>query len=358
MSDLSAHLALPYLAPSQAQKHVTHNEALQILDAVVQLGVRDRDQALPPAAPATGDRHIVPAGASGVWSGQDNHVALWTGVAWTFLAPRAGWRAWVEAEEAEVTWHGGAWAEVRALDNLDMLGVNTSADALNRLAVSSEATLLTHAGSGHQLKINKSATADTASLLFQSDWSGRAEMGLAGDDGWSIKVSPDGSTWTKALALDPTTGHASGTAVQAAPDDTTPGRLMRADYGFGPGNVLGTVTQAGGQPTGALIERGSNANGTYLRFADGTQICTTEITGVDVTNAVGGFYKSGNLTWNFPAVFSENSWTGGGRIKDSSSGIAVHVTGGGVTSPSAITAYCTTSPVNRTLCLFAIGLWF
>ncbi|ETU80520.1 hypothetical protein Q094_06066, partial [Pseudomonas aeruginosa PS42] len=43
---------------------------------------------------------------------------------------------------------------------------------------------------------------------------------------------------------------------------------------FHTGNILGTVSQSGGAPTGAIIERGSNANGEYVRFADGTQICT------------------------------------------------------------------------------------
>jgi hypothetical protein len=37
MSNTSTHLALPYIVPAQAQKHVTHNEALYILDAIVQL---------------------------------------------------------------------------------------------------------------------------------------------------------------------------------------------------------------------------------------------------------------------------------------------------------------------------------
>ena len=41
--------------------------------------------------------------------------------------------------------------------------------------------------------------------------------------------------------------------------------------------LLGTVSQSGGVPTGAIIERGSNVNGEYVRFADGTQICTTTV---------------------------------------------------------------------------------
>jgi hypothetical protein len=65
MSDVSAVLALPYIQPSQAQKHVTHNEALRTLDVIVQLAVLDRTRTAPPGAAAIGDRHIVAAGATG-----------------------------------------------------------------------------------------------------------------------------------------------------------------------------------------------------------------------------------------------------------------------------------------------------
>ena len=73
-----------------------------------------------------------------------------------------------------------------------MIGINATADATNRLAVKSAATLFDNAGAGHQHKINKAAAGDTASLLFQAGSSGRAEMGLAGDDNFHVKVSADG----------------------------------------------------------------------------------------------------------------------------------------------------------------------
>ncbi len=74
----TTHLQLPWILASQAQKHVTHNEALRILDGIVQLSVRDRDLAAPPASPADGDRYIVGSGATGDWAGWDGDVALWT----------------------------------------------------------------------------------------------------------------------------------------------------------------------------------------------------------------------------------------------------------------------------------------
>jgi len=58
--------------------------------------------------------------------------------------------------------------------------------------------------------------------------------------------------------------------------------------------LLGTVSQASGVPTGSVFERGSNANGEYVRFADGTQICTFKLTAS----------TSAGVTWTFPAAFS------------------------------------------------------
>jgi hypothetical protein len=77
MSDNTTHLLLPYIFAAQAQKHVTHNEALRLLDAMVQLAVLDRTRTAPPASPADGDRHIVASGASKLWAGWDLNVAYW-----------------------------------------------------------------------------------------------------------------------------------------------------------------------------------------------------------------------------------------------------------------------------------------
>ena len=109
MSDATTHLLLPYILAAQAQKHVTHNEALRILDGLVQLSVLDRDLAAPPASPADGDRYIVASGATGDWAGWDLNVALWTDGAWLRLPPRTGWRAWVDDEGLLLVYDGATW---------------------------------------------------------------------------------------------------------------------------------------------------------------------------------------------------------------------------------------------------------
>jgi len=109
MSDITTHLLLPYILASQAQKHVTHNEALRLLDAMVQLSVLDRTRTTPPASPVDGDRHIVASGATGLWTGWDLNVAFWVDGVWMRLVPRPGSLAWIAAEQAFAVWNGSNW---------------------------------------------------------------------------------------------------------------------------------------------------------------------------------------------------------------------------------------------------------
>ncbi|WEX10236.1 DUF2793 domain-containing protein [Chelativorans sp. AA-79] len=207
MSEETPNLNLPYIMPSQAQKHVTHNEAIRALDALVQIGVLGRGVQSPPDAPAEGARYIVGDAPAEGWEGQAGRIAAFQDGAWAFYAPRAGWLAYVASESLLVVHDGAEWQAVRSglstedLRNLEGVGVNAAPDAVNRLAVSAPATLFSHEGAGHQVKVNKNAAADTASLLFQTGWSGRAEMGLAGNDDFSVKVSADGAAWFTGLTV-------------------------------------------------------------------------------------------------------------------------------------------------------------
>ncbi len=296
----SERLSLPYLLPSQAQKHVTHNEALQRLDILVQLAVTSFEATTPPSLPEDGEVHALGAAPTGAWAGHADELAAWADGSWYFIAPQEGWQAIDKTAGVLQIRTASGWepAALPDLNNLAGAGINASYDVTNRLSVSAPATLLNHEGAGHQLKLNKSGATDTASLLFQTDWSGRAEMGTAGTDAFTIKVSADGSAWTTALGFDGASGIASGAAVQQDSEDTTAGRLARADYAFSPGNLLAPVTQSGGVPTGGVIERGSNSNGEYVRFADGTQICMHLMQVGYTTSGV----CSGN--WVFPMAFS------------------------------------------------------
>ncbi|SFB04392.1 Protein of unknown function [Poseidonocella pacifica] len=205
MTETSPTLQLPYIQPAQAQKHVTHNEALRVLDALIQLSVVDAALTSPPVTPEMGSRYIVASGATGEWAGQDHAVTLFGPTGWEFHAPQPGWRADDQVNGTTLRFDGVSWTPL-ATRETDRLGVNTAADDTTRLSVSADATALSHAGGSHHLKINKAQETETASLLLQAGWSGRAELGTAGNDDFSIKVSADGSAWSEALRVDAADG--------------------------------------------------------------------------------------------------------------------------------------------------------
>ncbi|PYE84520.1 DUF2793 domain-containing protein [Pseudoroseicyclus aestuarii] len=300
MPDTTANLGLPVLQPAQAQKHVTHNEALERLDALVMPVVQDRDRTAPPAEPAPGQRHIVAAGAAGAWTGQDGAVAVFSNGGWLFLRPAPGWQLRCLAEDAALVFGAGTWSVAGSTGTgggaarQEMLGLNTDADATNRLAVAADATLLTHEGAGHQLKLNKAAPGDTASLLFQTGWSGRAEMGTAGSDAFAIKVSADGADWSQGVAFD----GASGAAAFG------PGLTIGGATAYHSGNVLGAVSLDAGAATGALLDRGESADGAWLRLADGTQICLSPALSASAADQpLGALFTAPEITWTFPRAF-------------------------------------------------------
>lgn len=205
-------LNIPLIMPSQAQAYVTHNEALMVLDGITQLAVIDRLTADPPGGAEQGDRYLVPAGATGVWAGLEGRIAMMRDGAWLIVQPRAGWRCWVESEQAELVFDGAAWIDAASaslsLHNLAGVGIGGTYDGTTPFVVHGPSSLFSGA-SGHQFKLNKQLADDTVSVLLQTGYSGRAEFGLAGDDDFHLKVSDDGSGWAEAMVIDRASGAAS-----------------------------------------------------------------------------------------------------------------------------------------------------
>jgi Protein of unknown function (DUF2793) len=338
-------LQLPKLTSAQAQKHVTHNEALLVLDQVVQISIKGLLVNTPPGSPADSDAYVTGGAPTGAWAGQAGKLATWQDGAWKFYAPKTGWIAYNEANSkiyvvntslvwvdmlaaisslalndsdfvlrdnvdntktaqfelsgiatgtlrtftlpdttgtfgllegtqtfsgiktfsstfthsgttgdygsstAAATYNLGAGATIAAASktiNIGTSGVATSitnvnigsavagalgtltvnsptvtfsststvinatftnasflyvgiggatADATNRLSINSPAALFNHAGNSFNATLNKNAAADNASFTFQVGFSARALMGLLGNDEFSFKVTPDGSTY-------------------------------------------------------------------------------------------------------------------------------------------------------------------
>lgn len=108
MDERSARLALPLLVPGQAQKEMTHNEALAQLELLVGASVVARTNA-PPPAPQPGACWIVGENPTGPWSGKSGAIAGWTPSGWRFAAPPEGMLVWVAAEDGYARYADGIW---------------------------------------------------------------------------------------------------------------------------------------------------------------------------------------------------------------------------------------------------------
>lgn len=108
--DMTPRLNLPYIAPQQAQKQVTYNEAMRLLDVLVQPVVKSRTIAIPPGSPAEGDAYLVAASPTGDWSGQDGKLAVFVDGGWSFHAPLDGWLLFVEDDAEFVQRQAGLWS--------------------------------------------------------------------------------------------------------------------------------------------------------------------------------------------------------------------------------------------------------
>lgn len=249
----TTNLVLPLIDQNQSQKHVTHNEGLRALDAIVHLSVIDDALATPPGSPADGDRYLVAAAPTGAWSGQGGKFAGWQDGAWRFYAPKTGWRVYIATKATVYVYNGSAWVSIASiLQNIALLGVGTTADATNPFAARLNATLWTakyaaDGGNGDLIfKLNKETAGDTVSQLYQTNFSGRAETGLTGDDDFHLKVSADGSAWKEAWIVDKSTGKVAmqQNSLQAAKE--THGGTLKL------GVLEDTVTLAGASTDAAV----------------------------------------------------------------------------------------------------------
>ncbi len=142
------------------------------------------------------------------------------------------------------------------------LGVNASADAANRVAIAAANVLVTDEGAGLQIKLNKSGAGYTASYLFQTGWSGRAEFGLVGGDDFKLKVSPNGTSWVDALTVNRTTGATTLAALALT------AKLPVAEGGTGASTAASARTNLG---LGSMATQAANA----VAVTGGTAALTT-----------------------------------------------------------------------------------
>ena len=142
----SPDLGLPYVASQQAQPEITHNEALNLLQAMAN-GAIDRGTNTPPGSPTAGDIYIVGTVPTGAWAGRANCIAIYSGTAWDFIpgensagtpitmgTRQEGMRVWVRDENTLYVWDGSTW--------VNFAGTPATATQYGQRAITNNATVL------------------------------------------------------------------------------------------------------------------------------------------------------------------------------------------------------------------------
>lgn len=132
--------ALPLLAVAQAQKEVTHNEALTLLDALIHAAVEAGPAADPPIGPTEGQCWIVGTAPTGAWVGQENAIALWTANGWRFAAASNGMKVTKLADGTQLRFDGDTWTAP------GLVGTPVGGSTIDSEARSAIATLILHLG--------------------------------------------------------------------------------------------------------------------------------------------------------------------------------------------------------------------
>ena len=271
-------LGITELEASQNQKYLTVNTALRAIDALVNLTVFNRTQTSPPGSPTDGDRYIVSSPATGSFLGQENNVATYVVNSWLFVTPSEGWRSYDQGANELIIFDGSVWnvfsggggggGNYVETDNSSAqgmagpLGINgATSDSTNVLSVNGPSVLFSNSGNNSQVKINKAGLPDTASLLFQNNFSSRAEMGVTSSDDFEIKVSSDGSTFKQSVLIDKDTGSVRMPNGGGRRSKTFTGRILidenwrGADGNFGSGyHLVDDAFGSGATPTLASFD--------------------------------------------------------------------------------------------------------
>lgn len=177
----TTNLMLPYLEAAQAQKHVTVNETIRTLDALVHLSVKDRDLTEPPGSPADSDRYLVAMqSASGAWTAREGKIAVYQDGAWAFLEPREGWVLWIEDEDVLLVYNSASWVPAANA----AASVTSANGAASSMMVVEEEITVTGSSTNSAFEIPNGAIVLGVSSRVTQALSGSAntwQLGIAGE---------------------------------------------------------------------------------------------------------------------------------------------------------------------------------
>jgi hypothetical protein len=270
MSDTTPRLALPFLVAAQAQKHVTHNEALIKLDALGDLYLTSMALTAPPASPADGDAYLVAAGATGAWAGKDGQIAYLIDGGWRFYAPFKGLTAFNAADGKRYFYTGSAWQAGLGPTTLAGFGITDAAalDASGRLLLPNQPVFTAYLSSGVN---NFCGDGNDHTIVFNATTINRESVYNTADGKFTVPAAGmylfSGSALVKDLSASNTVGwlmlkitKAAGGTLDVFSNGMNPYVCMRSD-GFA-GMILGSpvLSLSAGDTVEFQIHIGGSSN--------------------------------------------------------------------------------------------------
>ncbi|MBL8546132.1 MAG: DUF2793 domain-containing protein [Hyphomonadaceae bacterium] len=258
----TTHLQLPFLAAAQAQKHVTVNETLLRLDALVQLAAKSATTSTQPASPSDGDIYLLPAAKSGAaWGAMaSGAIAYYRDGVWEELTPNPGWRCYVADEAALYARGASAWKRIAAEQEHRLIFTpgGDGVVSIYRIDPARTQNPRTDTISGIASDIITLASAN-AGLFFGAQMAGVSYARI-----WNTSKTPNQSAWIKAAPSSTTlrvvdaaaiAGWSNGETIQLGdPTGITPNRVIALDISPMMQTVLGRVFRQSGVLLKALVE--------------------------------------------------------------------------------------------------------
>ena len=106
-----ANFGSPSVVLGQGDADVIYNKLRNLIGALLGGSVKNRTTTAPPAA-IEGDRYLIAATATGLWTSKEKQIAAWQDGAWQYYSPKTGNTIWLEDEKIFLVYIGGTWTSV------------------------------------------------------------------------------------------------------------------------------------------------------------------------------------------------------------------------------------------------------
>lgn len=207
---LSSRLGLSYLVPEQAQKHVTVNESLRLLDTLVQMAAVQMNAVTPPSQPNDGDIYALANNPTGGWLAHAGKLAIFQDGAWVFLTPKNGWQLFNLSDNSLKVYVSGSWTGFSPSSSSSLAGVGAGLPAgLSMTALEVEHSISSGTYNDTRLIIPDRASVLGVSARVTQALNVRWKLGVSGgDDRYGSQIGKENGSTNIGVSSAPTSYYA------------------------------------------------------------------------------------------------------------------------------------------------------